>query len=67
MYNKLAMLLLLLSACQIDNPISREYPCGTRAHQCPSHQCCWNFQVCTANGCESDPDPTAFGTSKDGG
>ncbi len=61
------LLILILSACQTTNPISRDYPCGTRQHQCPSRECCWNFQECTPNGCAANPDPEAFGAGKDGG
>jgi len=33
---------------KIDNPVSPEYPCGTRAHPCNLKplSCCWNNEVC---------------------
>jgi len=31
---------------EINNPVSPEYPCGTRAYQCQSGKCCWNDHVC---------------------
>jgi hypothetical protein len=30
----------------VQNPVSPEYPCGTRAHKCDSGGCCWNFEDC---------------------
>ena len=46
------------------NPISKDYPCGTRAHACSTAptMCCWNFEVCgkglgcPAGMCCADPD-----------
>jgi len=32
------------------NPVSPEYPCGTRAHQCIDGACCWNNEVCGGIG-----------------
>jgi hypothetical protein len=31
-----------------DNPITKDYPCGQRAHACSVQPltCCWNSQVC---------------------
>ena len=53
--------LLLLASChsdcnQINNPVSKDYPCGTRAHACSMQplMCCWNSEVCgtdSGNGC----------------
>ena len=40
--------LALLVGChqEIVNPVSPEYPCGTRMHMCSSGKCCWNDQDC---------------------
>ena len=53
------LLALLLIACSpATNPISKEYPCGTRAHACSSKPvtCCWNFEECSDGFCQSKPD-----------
>ena len=31
---------------QVQNPITPEYPCGTRMHQCSDGGCCWNNEDC---------------------
>lgn len=33
---------------QVNNPVSKDYPCGTRAHACSVQplMCCWNNEVC---------------------
>ena len=37
---------LIVSCGGWSNPVSPEYPCGTRAHQCSNGACCWNGQDC---------------------
>lgn len=44
---------VLLAACskdcsQINNPVTPDYPCGTRAHACSTNplMCCLNTDVC---------------------
>ena len=53
------LLALLLIACSpATNPISKEYPCGTRAHACSTKPltCCWNFEECDRGMCRSSPE-----------
>jgi len=54
-------LFLGMSGCatcgQNDNPVSPDYPCGTRAHACSVNplMCCWNSSVCggqVGSGCQ---------------
>jgi hypothetical protein len=47
----LLVLLVLTVGChdmRATNPVSAEYPCGTRAHPCSRAPltCCWNAMVC---------------------
>lgn len=32
----------------VPNPVSPDYPCGTRSHVCSKNplMCCWNSEVC---------------------
>lgn len=66
MTNKLMLVLLvLLAGCwnsDVNNPVSPEYPCGTRAHACSMSplSCCWNFQYCGAAGNRCPADMCCF-------
>lgn len=73
-----AMLVLLvaLASCQgwndVNNPVSKEYPCGTRAHMCSSGGCCWNTDDCGGDVASCPADlccykGTEWGTSADAG
>lgn len=49
----------LTGACFLKetNPVSKEYPCGTRAHACSTEplMCCWNGETCggqPGSGCQ---------------
>ena len=48
----LAMIAIVLGCAgcgqynQPQNPVTTDYPCGTRAHMCASKACCWNGQDC---------------------
>ena len=55
-----ALALLGCAGCkdcnQPNNPISKDYPCGTRAHACSTSplMCCWRDEVCggqVGSGC----------------
>ncbi|MFA4971382.1 MAG: hypothetical protein WC683_02130 [bacterium] len=59
---RLALVLLCTFVCgcgncnPVHNPVSSEYPCGTRAHACSTAplSCCWNDLVCggeVGSGC----------------
>ena len=57
------LLLLLVASCAgwttADNPVSQDYPCGTRAHACSIQplECCWNGTICgnaELSGCPID-------------
>ena len=57
------LLLLLVASCAgwttADNPVSQDYPCGTRAHACTGTPltCCWNGSICGSaklSGCPDD-------------
>jgi hypothetical protein len=42
---------------QVNNPVSKDYPCGTRAHACSITplECCWNGEICGGQpGCPPD-------------
>jgi hypothetical protein len=69
---------VFLSACPkwdpANNPVSPEYPCGTRAHVCTTSPlaCCWQGQDCGAEGtscpagmCCASGD--SFGVERDAG
>lgn len=72
---RIALLLALAVACgPVHNPVSPEYPCGTRAHKCSSGDCCWNDQDCGGDvgWCPVDMccyrgDGQGYGVSPDGG
>lgn len=42
------VVLVVAAVCcgPVNNPVSPEYPCGTRGHMCYSGKCCWNGQEC---------------------
>lgn len=63
------LLALLLIACSpAPNPVSKDYPCGTRAHACSTKPltCCWNFEECDHGMCSvyrnNAATPVATGT-----
>ena len=56
----LALVFTLTCGCgtcnSTHNPVSPEYPCGTRAHVCSTAplMCCWGYDVCggeVGSGC----------------
>jgi hypothetical protein len=59
----------------VANPVSPDYPCGTRAHACSAKplSCCWNSEVCggeVGSGCPAGSCCYAgetLATGKDGG
>lgn len=79
MRHALLTLCILVCGCancnQINNPVSTDYPCGTRAHACSTTPlaCCWNSEVCggaVGSGCPTDSccyGGDNFGASKDAG
>jgi hypothetical protein len=53
--------ILLLTACKnctsVNNPVSPDYPCGTRGHVCSTNplSCCWVGDDCGGTlGCPRD-------------
>lgn len=46
----LALIVVATAGCgkcnEPQNPVSPEYPCGTRGHKCSSGMCCWNGEDC---------------------
>jgi hypothetical protein len=63
----LAVWVTTLTSCKFENPVMEGYPCGTRAHACSIEplSCCFNYELCSPNRtCQSNPDQTAFGRSK---
>lgn len=75
----LALLCVLFCGCAPctppPNPVSPEYPCGTRAHACSTAplSCCWNTEVCggeIGSGCPVGYccyGGDSFGAQRDGG
>lgn len=62
----------------VDNPVSKDYPCGTRAHPCQLNPltCCWNNAVCggpVGSGCPEGyccfvgDDDSSFAAVRDAG
>ena len=37
---------VVASACQVQNPVSPGYPCGTQGLVCSNKMCCWQGDVC---------------------
>lgn len=57
------VLVVLFVGCpctEWSNPVSPSYPCGTRAHQCRTGGCCWNYQVCGGDVPNCRPDACCY-------
>lgn len=69
------VLVVLLAGCwnsDVNNPVSPEYPCGTRGLVCSTDplSCCWQHQYCGAKGTRCPEDMCCFDgdrASRDGG